>query len=210
MYQSAYHIVVTDEEGATTWDSGWIESNAQVGIVVPNLAPETIYTARVQVRDQAGKESAFSEELVFETAPAELESEWLNSNRIARKIFTLDQPLENVKRARCYMSSSGLMEVRLNGKKVGDLIWNPKKAVSDIVTYYNTYDITDMLLDGENAVGAYTAYEENGGFSLNGMLRIHYKDGSVQTVATGEGWRTSSSCEMTRLSFVEGENIDSF
>ena len=208
MYQSAYHIVVTDEEGATTWDSGWIESNAQVGIVVPNLAPETIYTARVQVRDQTGKESAFSEGLVFETAPAELESEWLNSNRIARKIFTLDQPLENVKRARCYMSSSGLMEVRLNGKKVGDLIWNPKKAVSDIVTYYNTYDITDMLLDGENAVGAYTAYEENGGFSLNGMLRIHYKDGSVQTVATGEGWRTSSSCEMTRLSFVEGENID--
>ncbi len=208
MYQTAYHIVIADENGQTAWDSGWVESRAQVGILVPNLLPETIYTARVQVRDQEGRESPFSEELVFETAPDELESEWLKSSRLLRTTFQLDQPLSNVKRARCYMSSSGIIEVRLNGEKVGDLIWNPKKSVADKVTYYNTYDITDMLRDGANAVGAYTGNELNGPCSLNGMLRIHYKDGSVQTIATGEGWKTSGKSEITRTVISTGEDID--
>jgi len=208
MYQSAYHIVVADEDGSTAWDSGWVESSAQVGILVPDLKPETVYTARVQVRDQAGKESPFSEDFVFETAPDELESEWLGSNRLLRTTFTLDQPLANVKRARCYMSSSGIMEVRLNGEKVGNLIWNPKKSVADKVTYYNTFDITDMLREGKNAVGAYTGNEAMGGCSLSGMLRIYYKDGSVQTVATGEGWKTSGSSEITRANIAQGEDID--
>lgn len=208
MYQSAYHIVVTDEEGSTAWDSGWVESNTQVGILVPDLKPETVYTARVQVRDQAGKESPFSEDFVFETAPDGLESEWLGSNRLLRTTFTLDQPLSNVKRARCYMSSSGIIEVRLNGDKVGDLIWNPKKSVADKVTYYNTFDVTSMLREGKNAVGAYTGNEAMGGCSLNGMLRIYYKDGSVQTVATGEGWKTSASSEITRANIAQGEDID--
>ncbi len=198
MYQTAYRIVIVGEDEQTVWDSGWVESNAQVGILVPGLAPEAVYSARVQVRDEQGRESPFSEKFVFETAPEALIGDWLSSNRLLRTTFTLDQPLTNVERARCYMSSSGIMEARLNGEKVGDLIWNPKKSVSDVVTYYNTFDITDMLLDGKNAVGAYTAMETNGGYSLNGMLRIHYKDGSVQTVATGEGWKTCSSSEITR------------
>ena len=208
MYQAAYHIVITDEDGKTAWDSGWVESDAQVGILVPDLKPETIYTARVQVRDRQGTESPMSEGLVFETAPAALEGQWLSSSRLLRKTFTLDQPLANVERARCYMTGSGIIETRLNGKKVGDLVWNPKKAVSDVVTYYNTFDITDMLLDGKNAVGAYTGLEGNNGFSLNGMLRIHYKDGSVQTVSTGEGWKTSSYSEITRTHVGSGEDID--
>ena len=108
MYQSAYHIVVADEDGSAAWDSGWVESGAQVGILVPDLQPETVYTARVRVKDENGKESPFSEDFVFETAPDELESEWLGSNRLLRTTFTLDQPLSNVKRARCYMSSSGI------------------------------------------------------------------------------------------------------
>ncbi len=208
MYQTAYHVVITDEDGQTAWDSGWVESNAQVGILVPELKPETVYTARARVKDQAGKESPFSEACVFETAPDELESEWLASSRLLRTAFTLDQPLANVERARCYMSSSGIIEVRLNGEKVGDLIWNPKKSVADKVTYYNTYDVTDMLREGKNAVGAYTGNEANGGYSLNGMLRIHYKDGSVQTIATGEGWKTSGNSEITRTNLATGEDID--
>ena len=208
MYQSAYHATVTAEDGTVAWDSGWVESHAQVGIAIPDLSPETVYTARVRVKDEKGKESPFSEDFVFETAPADWQGVWLSSKGLLRETFTLDQPLANVARARCYMSSSGIIEVRLNGQKVGDLIWNPKKAVSDLVTYYNTYDITDMLLDGANAVGAYTGLEANGGYALNGMLRIYYKDGSTQTVATGEGWTTCGESEITRANVAQGEDID--
>ena len=69
LYQTAYHIVITDEQGDTAWDSGWVESAAQVGIVAQDLKPETIYTAKVRIKDEQGRESAFSEGLVIETAP---------------------------------------------------------------------------------------------------------------------------------------------
>jgi hypothetical protein len=54
MYQSAYHATVTAEDGTVAWDSGWVESGAQVGILVPDLQPETVYTARVRVKDEKG------------------------------------------------------------------------------------------------------------------------------------------------------------
>ena len=208
-YQSAYRVVVAEAEtGVTAWDSGWVESSTQTGIRPEDLKPETIYSYTVNVKDQNGVESGWSDAATLETAPTQLDSTWLRSAGLLRETFTLDQPLANVKRARCYMSSSGIIEVRLNGSKVGDLIWNPKKAVSDLVTYYNTYDITDMLQDGANTVGAYTGLEANGGYALNGMLRIYYKDGSVQTVATGEGWTTCGESEITRINLAQGEDID--
>ena len=154
-YQSAYRVVVTEAAtAATAWDSGWVESSVQIGICTEGLKPETIYTCAVSIKDQNGKEYTSATPATLETAPAELESEWLASKGLLRETFTLEQPLANVERARCYMSSSGIIEVRLNGEKVGDLIWNPKKSVADKVTYYNTYDITAMLRDGANAVGA--------------------------------------------------------
>ena len=208
-YQSAYRVVVTEAAtAATAWDSGWVESSVQIGICPEGLKPETIYTCAVSIKDQNGKEYTSATPATLETAPAELESEWLASKGLLRETFTLEQPLANVERARCYMSSSGIIEVRLNGEKVGDLIWNPKKSVADKVTYYNTYDITAMLRDGANAVGAYTGLEANGGYALNGMLRIYYKDGSVQTVATGEGWTTCGESEITRANVAQGEDID--
>ena len=209
LYQTAYHVVVTDEKGDTAWDSGWVESNAQVGIVAQDLKPETIYTAKVRIKDEQGRESAFSEGLVIETAPAEIVGEWLTSKRLVRETFTLEQPLANVERARCYMSSAVLIEPRLNGSKVGDLVWNPARTVFTEMTYYNTFDIKDLLRDGENAVGAYTSTDYFiSDYNLIGMLRIHYKDGSVQTVSTGEGWTTCATSEITGENALAGENID--
>lgn len=209
LYQTAYHIVITDDKGNTAWDSGWVESNAQVGIVAQNLKPETVYTAKVQIRDERNQVSAFSEALVIETAPAEIVGEWLTSKRLVRETFTLEQPLANVEKARCYMSSAVLIEPRLNGSKVGDLVWNPARTVFTEMTYYNTFDITDLLRDGENAVGAYTSTDYFiSDYNLIGMLRIHYKDGSVQTVSTGDGWTTCAISEITGENALAGENID--
>jgi len=194
MYQSAYHITVADEKGASAYDSGWVESDKQTGIEIQGLKPETIYICTVAVKDQNGKQSESCKPLTFETAPENVEGEWLGSAKLLRKTFTLDQPLSNVARARCYMSSAYVMELRMNGAKIGNLVWNPKKAVSDIVTYYNTFDITDMLVDGANAVGAYVSDNSPLNHQLCGMIRITYKDGTQQTVATGSDWKACTSC----------------
>ena len=207
--QKAYRVEVIDAgSNAAVWDSGWVESDAQTGIRPEGLRPETVYKYRVNVRSADGSESGFSETKTLETAPASVDGAWLNSPKLLRKSFELEQDRNNIDRARCYFSSAGWMELRLNGNKVGDLVLSPKKSVRDLVTYYNTYDVTDMLLNGENVIGAYVSAGADGGHSLAGMLRIYYKDGSTQTVATGKDWRSCSSSEITRENYQNGEDID--
>ena len=208
-YQSAYRVTVKEAAtGEMAWDSGWVESDLQIGVTPEGLKPETVYTYTVNIKDQNGKESGESEAATFETAPAKVEGAWLTSSRLLRKSFTLDQPLANVERARCYMSSTAFMQIRLNGEKVGNLVMGPKKSVKDLVTYYNTFDITSMLAEGENVVGAYVSYMASDGNSLCGMLRIHYKDGHVQTVATGDDWSANANSDVTYENYFNGENID--
>lgn len=150
--QAAYQVVVEDRDGVA-WDSGWVNSDQQTGIVPQGLAPETVYTWKVRVRDQRGNESAFSAPGAFETAPAEVEGEWIASKSLLRKTFTLDQDIANIDRARSYIGSTSYMELRLNGEKVGDLVLGPKRPVPDVECYYNTYDILPYLKNGSNTVG---------------------------------------------------------
>lgn len=208
-FQSAYRVVVTEAgSGNTAWDSGWVESGVQTGIRVPGLKPETVYEYRVNIKDQHGTESGFSEPAWLETAPARVEGQWLSSPRLLRKEFTLAQSRDNIERARCYFGSTGFIQLRLNGAKVGTHVLGPKKSVADLAAYYNTYDVAGMLRDGDNVIGAYVSGSSYGGNSLAGMLRIYYKDGSVQTVATDGSWSSCSKSEITRENWASGEDID--
>ena len=208
VFQDSYNCIVTDENGNVAWDSGWVKSGAQTGIKPENLKPETVYSAKVSIRTTDEYTSGFGKELVFETAPESLDGLWLNTGRLLRREFTLDQPASNIKRARIYFASTGIIEIRLNGSKVGNLIWGPRKSVADKLAYYNTFDVTSMLIDGSNCVGAYVGGGTYLGRGLKGMLRIIYQDGSVQTVATGVGWKSCDSSEIVSESISKGEDIN--
>ncbi len=208
MEQTAYYVVVKDQSGNTAWDSGWVESDQQVGIRPEGLKPETIYNYQVNIKDQYGNESGFSEIKTFETAPETIQGEWISSPRLLRKTFELDQPLENVDRARSYLSSSSVMEIRMNGSKVGDLVWGPKKPVGDVLTYYNTYDITSMLREGKNTVGIMVSAAYSPGNQAAGMIKIYYKDGSSQIISTDTSWKACATSEITRETISAGEDID--
>lgn len=45
------------------------------------------------------------------------------------------------------------MSFSLNGKKIGDSEFAPLWSDYDKSVYYNTYDVTEQLQDGENVVG---------------------------------------------------------
>ena len=207
--QSAYRVLITEAAtGQTTWDSGWVESDEQVGIRAEGLKPETIYDYKVNIKDRNGNESGFGETKRLETAPAKVEGTWISSTRLLRKEFKLDKSKGEIDRARCYFSSTSYLYLRLNGEDVGDIVLGPKKAVNDIATYYNTFDVTDMLLEGDNVIGAYVSASSFAGNSLAGMLRIWYKDGTVQTVSTDGSWSACSKSEITRENIASGEDID--
>ncbi|MBC5786704.1 family 78 glycoside hydrolase catalytic domain [Clostridium facile] len=205
--QTHYSVIVKDTQGNPVWESGWVESDDQSGITPKNLKPETVYTWQVNIRDQHGHESGFSEPETFETAPEQLNGNWIGSGYgVVRKTFQLDQPLDQVDRARAYMTSTSMIETRMNGQKVGEWVLGPKKPVPDVRVYYNTYDIKPYLLDGENTAGIMLGNVTPMGGKTLGTIKIYYKDGSVQEINTGTDWRGSTSSPVTRATFETGED----
>jgi alpha-L-rhamnosidase len=60
-----------------------------------------------------------------------------------------------VKRARAYVTSHGLYELSINGQRVGDDLLTPGWTSYNRRLQYQTYDVSDSLKNGTNAVGVY-------------------------------------------------------
>lgn len=207
MKQKAYHVVVKDAAGNIAWDSGWVESPDQTGVCPQNLKPETVYFWQVNIRDEQNNESGMSEVKSFETAPAQLDGQWIGGGaQIVKTSFTLDQDLNQVDRARAYVGSTSLVETRMNGQKVGELVLAPKKPVPDVRVFYNTHDVLPYLQNGQNTVGIMLGNVTPLGGKAIGMVKIYYKDGSTQVIGTGPDWRANSSSPVTRADFFSGED----
>lgn len=135
-----------------------------------------------------------------------------------RTVFDLDKP---VRRARAFVCGVGLFELRLNGAKVGtDVLSTPRTEFRKRV-YYHTYDITDLLSVGPNALGLLL-----GGGWYNGQkkywhwqmpwygsprarvqLEIEYDDGECVRVVSDESWRGDYG-PILRSCIYDGEDYD--
>ncbi|MCS3843572.1 alpha-L-rhamnosidase [Microbacterium sp. AK031] len=138
---------------------------------------------------------------------------------LVRTSFIVDAPVSS---ARLYATAHGLYEAELNGIRVGTDTLSPGWTVYGQRLRYLTYDITSLIREGENAVGAWLGdgwYRGRlgwrGGFrnlfgddlSFIGQLEIEYADGRRQTIATDGTWRTSPS-PIVRSGIYDGEDYD--
>ena len=105
-----------------------------------------------------------------------------------------------VKRATVYASALGNYELYLNGRQVGDAYFTPGWTDYNIRVYYNTFDVTDRLKKGFNALGGILAdgwysghigwmhirdhYGPNPRFAA--QLHIEYADGSSRDRRHGQ------------------------
>ena len=129
-----------------------------------------------------------------------------------------------VKRATLYVTALGLYEFRINGEKVGDQILAPEWTDYNKRIQYQTFDVTDMLQPGDNAMGALLG---NGWYcggwmfwgkvlrpiygtnpSLIAQLELEYTDGSRKTVVTDESWRGTTDGPIRFSGIYEGEIYD--
>ena len=107
---------------------------------------------------------------------------------VLRTEFDVDKEVES---ARIYAAARGLYELQLNGEPVGDQQLAPGWTDYNTRIQYQTYDVTDQLGDGDNAIGAEIADGWYAGrvamfgdsiygsdTSLIAQLRIRYTDGS--------------------------------
>lgn len=135
-----------------------------------------------------------------------------------RKGFTLDKP---VKRATIYASALGIYELHINGNRVGNDYFSPGWTHYKKRIYYNTYDVTDMLRSGKNAIAAVLADGWYSGYlGWNGkrdhygnktrflaQLHIEYQDGSNDLIVTDTSFKANTG-PILEADFYMGETYD--
>ncbi|MBO1511514.1 alpha-L-rhamnosidase [Metabacillus bambusae] len=139
---------------------------------------------------------------------------------LLRKEFPVEKP---VKQARVYVSGLGFYELALNGEKVGDRVLDPNSTNYEETVLYTTYDVTNQLNQGDNAIGVELGRGKYGMTSptiwfwhtapwhddpkLLLQMEIEYEDGSTDTIISDESWRAAEG--PTRFdSLYEGEVFD--
>ena len=115
-----------------------------------------------------------------------------------RSEFRID-PSKDIAKARLYVTAQGAYEMFINGDRVSDDYLNPGMATYAKTLNYKTYDVTDMLSTGTNAVGAllgpgfwsgYMTFTPNNynmfgdSEALLSKMVVTYADGTTQTVVT--------------------------
>jgi len=135
-----------------------------------------------------------------------------------RRAFLVGRP---IKRAVVYASALGLYELHINGKRVGKDYFTPGWTDYSTRVYYQTYEVTDLIKKGGNAIGAILAdgwYAGYLGFGrkrehygseprLLVQLEIEYDNGHIHTVVTDGTWRASYG-PLFESDFLMGEIYD--
>ena len=237
--QYAYQIQVSKNDIEFTslvWESGKTNSDVSVHVEYEgqSLSSRSRYYFRVKVWDNQGNVSDWSKPSFWETGILD-EYEWIGdfitpAIEVDPKIFSPSPLLRKefnisgkVSSARIYVSALGLYELRLNGQRVGQDLLTPGFTNYKKRLQYQAYDVTALVIDGNNAVGAILG---DGWFigdvagwlgnknvvygtkkALFMQLYISYSDGSEQIVVSDNSWKTSTG-PILMSQIYHGETYD--
>ncbi len=238
--QSAYQIRVSSSVAALNqgadliWDSGKVASPESTQRVYSGPALQSGKRSYWQVRvwDTQGQPSAWSEVGWWEMGllkADDWQASWIepgitedikksNPCPMLRKEFEVKS---DVKSARAYITSLGLYEMYLGGRRVGDQVLTPGWTSYDDHLQYQTYDITAQVQKGKNAVGVILGdgwYRGNLAFSgqrntygdtvaLLLQISVTYADGSSQVIGTDSSWKASTG-PILMSDIYNGETCD--
>lgn len=217
------------------WDSGRVESSRSVSIEYEGdkLRSGTHCVWKVRVWDGSRDPSHYSEPAVFEMGlldRSDWEGDWISLGEgppqdfeppsgneyndvgpalapspYLRKEFRLEKP---VRRARLYATARGVYEPYVNGERVGREVFAPGWTDYRRRVQYQTYDVTALLAEGQNVLGAILGDGWYAGFVgfdpkhrgahygsrayLLAQLKVEYEDGTTQTVVSDGSWKSST------------------
>ncbi len=239
------------EGRADLWDSGRVESDRTSHITYGGGALKAGERAwwTVQVWDQDGQASAADETAWWEQGlrNEDWHGQWIGmdpwngphmpatpppgtrhdpdtplAGLIPSPYLRATLPVKGkVRRARIYATAKGLYELRLNGARIGDRLLTPGWTDYDRRIQYQTYDITELLREGENALGAILASGWYAGYvGFDDQCRhygsrpqlllecgIEYTDGRLQVLTSDDNWRASTG-PIKYGDFLMGEYYD--
>ena len=214
--QKAYRLQIAEDPQfeSLVYDSGTVESGESAHVSVPGrgLCSCGEYFVRVRVSDGT-EESSYSETSSFVTALLD-RSEWRahfitaeeerdrdrSGSTCLRKSIVIDGEIES---AYACSTALGLYRLFINGKKAGTDEMTPGWTSYHKHLCYQTYDVTELLKEGENVLEAMLGagwYKGKMGFLLlrNNygtrtaflmQLTVRYKDGREEIFLTDGSWQ---------------------
>ena len=235
--QIGYEIEAYDVDGQIRNRTEKVESDQSVLVAWPfaPLASRERLSLRVRVLGNDGEVSEWSELIALETgllARTDWQARFIspawdedvsrsNPAPYLRREFDLRAGIQS---ARLYITALGLYEAQLNGQVVGDQVLAPGWTVYDQRLRYQTFDVTALLHEGRNAIGAILGdgwFRGRIGFGggrrniygkrlgLLAQLEIQYADGSSEWIVTDEtsAWRAATG-PILMNSLYDGETYD--
>ena len=221
--QSAYEIKVTtyaylNKGKHEVWNSGKVMSDQSVYVPFSGgtLTPSQKYYWQVRVWDDLGKSSEWSAPASWQMgllSTSDWKAQWITPgyredsvmrpSPLFRKEFILNKKVAS---ATAFITAHGLYEAQINGHRIGDAFLTPGWTSYNKRLQYQAYDVTGMLTQGNNAIGAELGNGWYRGFigydpkpNLYGkdialllQLEITYTDGTKVTIGTDASWKSST------------------
>ena len=226
--QTAYQFVTEN------WDSGKVESaSMHVNYPKPLQSLERV-NWRIRLWDENDQPGEWSEAFFVMglLEKSDWTAKWITGNYAVnkkerypvdcfRKTFTVKR---EVRRARLYITACGLYEAKLGGKKVGSFCLAPGITDYRKRIQYQTYDVTDLLHEGENVLtvqladgwyrgscGAWGIRNQYGTETkLLAQLEIEYENDIRETIGTDESWAWSNDGPIRFADNKDGEIVEAF
>ena len=237
--QRAYRLGVASSEDQLMagnfdcWDTGRVESDGSHHVAYDGkpLHARTTYHWTVTVESADGESGQARG--IFETGKRDerWSARWIAAHHHSKPDEALDAPClrtsftvaEVPGRARLYICSPGHFDASINGMRVSDEELPSPYTKFDARLLYATYDVTQLLRSGENAMGViigngwYNCFTKDVWNSrevswrhipkLIAELHLTMADGSTQVVATDPSWKSATG-SIVFNGIRNGEHVD--
>ena len=244
--QTAYKIIVSSSEESINkdigdlWDSGRVKTDHTNHIVYEGKKLRSrmkcYWKVFVWDNNQIMRESSADafwtvgllaeEDWKGSWIGMELDPRFLKPEKLApgppppwfRKTFAFDKP---VKKALVYVTAQGIFRLHLNGQQIGKDVFAPEWTDYNKRIQYRTYDVTENLKQGKNAIGAVVGDGWHSGYlgwrkfrgnyglqnSLFLQLEVEYEDGTTEIIDSDKTWLCSAG-PIVSSDLLMGEHYD--
>ena len=229
--QSAYQLFAYEDD-VLVYDSGKVNSSS-MHLDYPNeLHSRERIAFNLILWDENDAKGEKSETAFFEMGflrKEDWEAKWISGDYNPRKskrypvdCFRKAFEAKDIKNARLYITSCGLYEAKINGKRVGDFILSPGSTDYGKRIQYQAYDVTGLLKNGSNlldveiadgwyrgssgAKGRRNTYGKETKFIA--QLEILGFSGERKTVITDKSWKWSNDGPVLFADLKDGEMLD--
>ena len=229
--QSAYEVTAVCD-GSEIFCTGKVNSSRMQVTFDAVQESRMRVTWKVRLWDEKDEVGEWSEEAYFETGllkTSDWSAQWINPEIVdngqddegvipvasyLRKSFAV----ENFGSARLYITAHGLYAAYINGKPVTKSVLNPGTAEYEKYLPVQTYDVTELLKEGENEIlaalgnGWYRGTNGNEAmkniFGKDIALLCQLETDGQMVVCSDESWQASQSGPIRENDLKQGETYD--